>query len=194
MDTDTSRPVATDDDKHTLTIEKVADLYSDAGHARTIRTLQRYCVGGHLDCLKAPTKLGDMYLVTPESVSRHIAELNEISATTLVATNRGEPRPTATTDAEPLKHDEPRIAPATINDTSRPTATNSDADARYVLRLEEENKFLREEVSVKNTQIGALLERDKETNTLIHRLQAMLAPLLVAPSDKRERGEVHEQR
>ena len=75
MDNDTSRPTATDDDKHRLTIEKVADLYSTAGHARTIRTLQRYCVSGHLDCLKAPTKLGDMYLVTPESVSRHIAEL-----------------------------------------------------------------------------------------------------------------------
>ena len=31
---------------------------------------------------------------------------------------------------------------------------------------------------MKDTQIEALLERDKETNTLIHRLQAMLAPLL----------------
>ena len=35
---------------------------------------------------------------------------------------------------------------------------------------------------MKDTQIEALLERDKETNTLIHRLQAMLAPLLVAPA------------
>ena len=40
---------------------------------------------------------------------------------------------------------------------------------------------MRGQVSVKDTQIEALLERDKETNTLIHRLQAMLAPLLVAP-------------
>jgi hypothetical protein len=39
---------------------------------------------------------------------------------------------------------------------------------------------------VKDTQIEALLERDKETNTLIHRLQAMLAPLLVAPGDRRD--------
>ena len=37
---------------------------------------------------------------------------------------------------------------------------------------------------MKDTQIEALLERDKETNTLIHRLQAMLAPLLVAPKRK----------
>jgi hypothetical protein len=61
---------------------------------------------------------------------------------------------------------------------------------RYVVLLEEENNFLRGQVSVKDTQIEALLERDKETNTLIHRLQAMLAPLLVAPNHKEpiERG------
>jgi hypothetical protein len=193
MDNDTSRPVATDDDKHTLTIEKVADLYSDAGHARTIRTLQRYCVSGHLDCLKAPTKLGDMYLVTAESVSRHIAELNEISATTLVATDRGEPRPTATPDAEPIEHDEPRSAPATIDDRSRPTATNSDADARYVARLESENEFLRGQINTKDGQIKELTERSRETNMLVAGLQKMLSPLLGAPSDKREHREVHDQ-
>ena len=55
---------------------------------------------------------------------------------------------------------------------------------RYVVLLEKENEFLRGQVSVKDTQIEALLERDKETNTLIHRLQAMLAPLLVAPKHK----------
>jgi hypothetical protein len=65
------------------------------------------------------------------------------------------------------------------------TGTNGRGlDERYVTRLEEENTFLREQVVVKDTQIGALLERDKETNTLIHRLQAMLAPLLVAPKQK----------
>ena len=61
---------------------------------------------------------------------------------------------------------------------------------RYVVLLEKENEFLRGQVSVKDTQIEALLERDKETNTLIHWLQAMLAPLLVAPKHKEpiERG------
>jgi len=40
-------------------------------------------------------------------------------------------------------------------------------------------------VGRKDEQISALLERDKETNTLIHRLQTMLAPLLAAPGDRR---------
>jgi hypothetical protein len=37
-----------------------------------LRTLQRYCASGHLDCRKAATALGDKYFVTPQSVSRHI--------------------------------------------------------------------------------------------------------------------------
>lgn len=89
MNDDMSRPVATNDDsKHSLTIEDVARRYESAGHAKTIRTLQRYCVSGHLDCLKAPTRLGDIYLVTPESVVRHLAELDEISAAPYAAANR----------------------------------------------------------------------------------------------------------
>jgi hypothetical protein len=193
MDNDTPRQVATSDDKHTLTIEQVADIYSNAGHPRTIRTLQRYCKNRHLDSLLNPTLLGDMYLVTPESVSRHIAELNEISATTSVATDRGQPRLVATIDAEPLTHDGSRSTPETMDDTSRPTATNGDADVRYVARLESENEFLRGQINTKDGQIKELTERSRETNMLVAGLQKMLSPLLGAPNDKREHREVHEQ-
>jgi site-specific recombinase XerD len=182
MNDDTSRSVATTDDKHTLTIERVADLYSSAGHSRTIRTLQRYCVSGHLDCLKMPTKLGDVYRVTPESVERHVAQLKEFAATG-VATDRAQPRPTATVDAGKKKDDLTEAKVTTDDDTSRLVATTDDKPP-YVAQLEKENIFLREQVGVKDTQIGALLERDKETNTLIHRLQAMLAPLLSAPGER----------
>jgi hypothetical protein len=66
----------------------------------------------------------------------------------------------------------------------RTDATVRGPEDRYVVLLEKENEFLRGQVSVKDNQIEALLERDKETNTLIHRLQAMLAPLLVAPKQR----------
>lgn len=184
MDNDTPRP--TDDDKRTLTIEQVADLYSNAGHARTIRTLQRYCVSGHLDCLKAPTKLGDMYLVSPESVTRHIAELNEISATTSVATDRGEPRPTATSDAEKNSTDATTKSSTTIDDMSRLTAADRDSDARYVVRLESEVDFLRGQVTTKDAQIKELTERSRETNLLVAGLQKMLTPLLGKSNDRPE--------
>jgi len=55
------------------------------------------------------------------------------------------------------------------------------ADDRYVTQLESENTFLKTQVSAKDTQIAALLERDHETNALIHGLQRMLGPLLTAP-------------
>jgi hypothetical protein len=73
---------------------------------------------------------------------------------------------------------------ANSNEQPRTDANVRGPEDRYVVLLEKENEFLRGQVSVKATQIGALLERDKETNTLIHRLQAMLAPLLVAPKHK----------
>ncbi|HEY1745624.1 MAG TPA: hypothetical protein VGG11_02515, partial [Xanthobacteraceae bacterium] len=68
---------------------------------------------------------------------------------------------------------------------SRPDATVRASDDRYIERLEGENAFLRTQVEKKDDQISALLERDKETNTLIHRLQTMLAPLLTAPGERR---------
>ena len=51
-------------------------------------------------------------------------------------------------------------------------------------RLEDDREFLREQIKVKDGQITSLLERDRETNILIGKLQEMLTPLLGAP----ERG------
>jgi hypothetical protein len=180
MSDDTSRPIATDDDKHTLTIEQVADRYASAGHARTVRTLQRYCKSGHLDCFKVPTLLGDEYRVTPESVERHLEQIKEVSAATSVATDRDRPRPVATADAaSTLRVEAPTIA-ATRSDQPRPVATDGDS-SRYVAHLENENEFLRGQISVKdsqietsNKQIAALTERVGESNKLFLGFQRLL--------------------
>ena len=86
---------ATDTD-FTLSLEEVAERYARAGHARTLRSLQRYCVGGHLDARKIATTTGDKYLVTPQSVARHIAQIKEFAALEAVATFRDVSRPVAT--------------------------------------------------------------------------------------------------
>src|SRR5262245_62063013 len=94
---DAPRPAATSgDNDFTLAIEEVAERYAKAGHPRTIRTLQRYCVNGHLDAQKIATTLGDKYLVTPQSVARHIAQIEELRPLDTVATDRDQPRLTAT--------------------------------------------------------------------------------------------------
>ena len=177
MDTDPSRQAATSPDQYTLTIEEAAVRYEHAGHPRTIRTIQRYCAKGHLDCLQQETPFGDKYMITPESVARHIAQIAELASTT----SHGLSRQAATDDAAPVATDTTPVVPTTSHDVSRPVATPAPEESRYVAALKRENDFLREQISVKDTQISELTERSRETNVLIGGLQRLLAPLLGSP-------------
>lgn len=184
---DVPRPTTTDGDinDYTLSIEDVAERYARAGHPRTIRTLQRYCVSGHLDARKVATTLGDKYFITPQSVARHIAQIEELRPLDTVATNRDEPRPAAT-DVAPATTASPNATPiATSDDTARLTATTQDDVSRYVERLEreveqgkDEREFLREQINRKDKTIEALIERDRETNHLIRGLQDLVPRFL----------------
>ena len=122
---DVPRLVATDRD-FTLSIEDVAERYHAAGHPRTIRTLQRYCASGHLDCQKVATTLGDKYFVAPFSVARHIAQINEVIAFTPHTTGRDEPRPAAANVAHQESHESSKHTHATDDGTSRQAATGRD--------------------------------------------------------------------
>jgi hypothetical protein len=83
------------------------------------------------------TQFGVKYVITPTSIAKHIAYIEEV----------------------------------------RPVTTNPD-ESRYVVRLESKVEFLRGQITVKDTQIGELTERARETNHLIAGLQRMLTPLL----------------
>lgn len=165
------------DNQYSLTIEEVAQRYEAAGFPRSIRTLQRYCAANHLDAIKAPTQMGDIYLVTPESVARHVAELEQVMATTRFAAGRDLSRQDAIGDAAQSLVELNADGPATIDDTPRPVAPANDA-SHYVERLEDEVVFLRGQISTKDGQIKELTERSRETNHLIGGLQRMLTPLL----------------
>jgi hypothetical protein len=178
--TDANSRERSPDHQYSLSIEQTAELYAQAGHSRTIRAVQKYCALSKLDCHKVDTDTGEKYLVAPYSVERHIAYINEVRT---VATGREQSRTDANVRSLENKDETPERA-ANRHEQPRTDVAVHGMDERYVTRLEEENTFLREQVVVKDTQIGALLDRDKETNTLIHRLQAMLAPLLVAPTQK----------
>ena len=114
-------------------------------------------------------QFGEKYLISPASVDKHIAYIEEVRP---VATSRDVPRQVATTVVPKESHDEPRHEAPTSPDLSRPVAT------AYVERLESENEFLRGQIGVKDKTIEALMERDRETNHLIAGLQKMLTPLL----------------
>lgn len=208
MTIDTSRPDATGDDisDYSLTIEEAAERYEHAGHPRTIRTLQRYCAKGDLDCRRKETPFGVKYMVTAASIARHLAYVEEVQPAAtrrvesrLVAlkdepivevelqqeapSNRDLSRQAATPMSELETIDQERQEPKGL-DKSRPVATD-----RYVDRLEGEVAFLREEISTKNAQIKELTERSRETNLLVGGLQRMLAPLLGQPDPYKQTGE-----
>lgn len=168
---DPSRHAATSLDDHTLTIDEALARYERAGHPRTGRSIQRYCAKGHLDCLRQETPFGKKYLVTPGSVARHIAQIEELASTT----GRDLPRRVASHVAVEQGLDATRENAATDPDTSRYVAAD-------VERVERENEFLRKQIDVKGGQLAvkdktieALLERDRETNVLVNQLQKMLA-------------------
>ena len=127
---DLSRQDATDNDTDfTLSLEEVAERYARAGHARTLRSLQRYCASGHLDAQKIATTTGDKYLVTPQSVARHVAQIKEFAALEAVAPFRDLSRPVASAVApETPPAPQPIVSqqdPAVTPDLSRQGATES---------------------------------------------------------------------
>src|ERR1700694_1011092 len=93
MTDDLSRPVATSSDSDfTLSIDEALEQYARAGLPRTPRSVQRYCAKGHLDCRRIETQFGEKYLISPSSVDKHIAYIEEVRP---VATSRDKPRPAA---------------------------------------------------------------------------------------------------
>src|SRR3954447_7589285 len=178
---DQPRPAATSPDDYTLTIEDAVALYERAGLPRTPRTIQRYCGNGHLDCRRVEIPYGEKYLITPASIAKHIAYIEETRQT---QAGRDATRPVApVSQQENPAPTEPRPAPTGL-DQPRQTAAEAEAASRHVARLEGENEFLRGQVTVKDKQIGELTERAPETNHLIAGLQKMLTPLLGRPAER----------
>jgi hypothetical protein len=139
MTDDMSRPVATTPDSDfTLTIDEALEQYARAGLPRTPRSIQRYCAKGHLDCRRMETPFGEKYMISPASVAKHIAYIEEVRP---VATGRDEPRHAATSVSPAQGHDEQAKEPTTSSDVPRPVATSTDFaifEHPYVKRLESE--------------------------------------------------------
>jgi hypothetical protein len=210
MTDDLSRQDATTrDSEYTLTIDEALARYDHAGHPRTARSVQRYCAKGYLDCRRIETPFGEKYLISPDSVAKHIAYIEEVRPTATgrdlsrqvgadfgIETGHDTPRQPAPTSPYVPRHDATHVAAgngdepvrqpqSTSDDKPRPVATGPDLTERYIDRLEGEVTFLREELTTKNAQIKELTERSRETNVLIGGLQRLLAPMLGSPNPHR---------
>src|SRR5712691_3914911 len=130
------RSVANDDEQaYTLTVEEAASLYEAAGHARTLRAIQKYCFRGDLTAIREQTTYGERYRITPASVGRHIEQIEQLSQ----AHRREQPRPDASVRATEIVDKSDKGDGASVREQPRPIATND----RYVAQLESENAFLR---------------------------------------------------
>src|ERR1700730_7719080 len=114
-----SRQGATSNDDYSLTIDEASLRYEHAGHPRTTRSIQRYCAQGHLDCLRQETPFGEKYLITPASVARHIAQIEEITR----ATSRDMSRPISRMTSQVKPSDSVLLQYQTSRDESRQAPT-----------------------------------------------------------------------
>src|SRR5712691_8901958 len=130
------RSVANDDEQaYTLTVEEAATLYEAAGHARTMRAIQKYCFRGDLTAIREQTTYGERYRITPASVARHIEQIEQLSQ----AHRREQPRPDASVRIEQANDEGEKNNGASVREQPRPDAS----DDRYVGQLEKENAYLR---------------------------------------------------
>jgi len=178
------RPDANNDERaYSLTVEEATARYETAGHARTMRAIQKYCARGDLDCIKEETTYGQRYRITPASVTRHIEQIEQVSQ----APGRGQTRTDANVRVLENETDTQKKDDPSVREQPRPAAP----DDRYVTLLESENVFLRDQIDRKDhqieqrdTQIEAMIERDRETNILIEQLQRRI-PMLPQPDERR---------
>src|ERR1700735_1274021 len=106
----------TPDSDFSLSIDDASALYERAGHPRTSRSIQRYCAKGHLEFRRLETSFGEKYLITPESVMKHIAYIEEVPP---VGTGREASRHAATIVAEKFKDIPTQPEPTTTVDQPR---------------------------------------------------------------------------
>src|SRR5690606_37293848 len=66
--------------RHTLTVEDVGLLLSQAGVPRSRRQIIRYCQTGLLEAVKVPGPTGDQWYVAPASLPKAIGDLKQWEA------------------------------------------------------------------------------------------------------------------
>ena len=148
------------DKAFTLTVQEASGRYAQLGHPRNPRSVRRFCQQGKLLCVETQTdNFTKVYLIDPTSIDRHVQEIEETH-------QRSRPDMPGQGRSEP---DSGRVEnPPTVPAEKSP----------YVALLEKVNEAQAGEIKIKNEQIAALLERDRETNFLIRGLQTILTPLL----------------
>ena len=197
-----------DDDRHSqtlsdinapssplVTLDVVSSRFIAAGLPRSIRTLQRYCSNGTLECVKEATETGDTYFVAEDSIETAITSLKQLHDA------KDKHRHGATQhDMAPLDGLENPAQEYDDGDGHSPTSPDNDAQevremqsatktdtSVYVAQLEhrlqekdEEISFLREELIDRRGQIKDMKGIIDGQNQLLETIQTNVAPIFKA--------------
>lgn len=150
-----------------LDIREAEALLRELGIARTTRTIQRFCQRGELEARLVPTENGSRYIIRQNSIEAFADRFHEI----LPAggfTPKTEEHVSGSTNE-----------PTNVRSTNSRSGTHMD----QILTLKDEQISLlssqldtaNKQIAIKDEQIGAMIERDHETNVLIQNLQQLVA-------------------
>jgi hypothetical protein len=171
---------------YSVSVDEIRLLLFENGIEKSKDTIQRYCREGRLDAVKLG--LLRRYFATPPSVECLIEYLRtdaveidaelDAPASTGVQVHEGAGGGAASelqlhADAEPSKS-----LPEPEPHEAAPTRMQAHADAHsgeMVEFLKGQINVKDEQIKVKDNQIAAMLERDRETNFLIRELQTQLS-------------------
>jgi hypothetical protein len=184
-----------DDNAALVTLEVVSSRFIAAGLPRSMRTLQRYCAAGTLECIKEATETGDTYFVVEQSIGTAITALKQLhdakDRQRLAATERATP-PHVRQDQDTQNEvdTDGRSPTSSADDTQikqqRHEASGADM-SRYVAQLQarldekdEEIEFLREELIDRRGQIRDMKGIIDGQNQLLETIQTNVAPIFNA--------------
>ena len=159
-----------DQSLYTLDVDQASALFAAAGVPRSPRSIDRYCKAGHLVCLKIETERNEKYLITQESVTQRIKELQQVAQSGHVETLR-----------DTSRHVE------TSPDMSRHNATSDEITSDDKTKLEERIKELeRENFDLKITNRGKdyFVDELKKEREFFETARQQMTQQLIAQSER----------
>ncbi len=169
----TSRNDAAERDqaRHTLSAEETSVIFAEADVPRSVRTVQRYCKNGHLDCITIDTEISEKYLIDRNSVERRIKELQQLDRvlrSTGDATSREETRHDAAGHATP-RHDG-------SENTTRKIAELEQENFQLTIVRAAKEQVINHLVKERKDHVAQLTEQGRQIGILETRLKQIEAP------------------
>jgi len=169
-----------DQARHTLSAEETSVIFADAGVPRSVRTVQRYCKKGHLDCITIDTEISEKYLIDRNSVERRIKELQQLDRilrSTGDATSREETRHDAAEHAT-SRHDGSENSTGKIMELEQ-------ANLQLTIDRAAKEQVINQLVTERKEHVAQMTEQGRQIGILETRLKQIEAPRAQAREPRR---------